>query len=415
MPETEARSHAARIEHAVIDLVENVEASLGKTLFDYQRAAVGSAVTDVRVSPKHLLFYKTGAGKSLTALGMLHVWNIRDAVVITPPATFGQWYQAAMQLGINIECMSHAKFRMKKTLLSRKVAVIADEFHQFGGHNGQGWKKLDRLALHLQAPLILASATPNYNDAERVYCIQHVLDPTSVRGGYLEFLYQHCNTRQNPFGIEPLVDDDRPFRMYPDAAAYLAALPYVHYLADDLVYQIVDVPVPALVPVELETFGLNRRAEKMIASQIEERHARVNLALVDDCGKVRQNIYEIFTDLARDTETPVLVFAAHATVADALGARLHENQVKHAVVTGDTPTKKKAAIIEAFKAGEYDVLVGTATLATGTDGLDKMCDHLVILDDTDDDALRRQLVGRIMPRGADTDATKKVVHRLVRQ
>jgi superfamily II DNA or RNA helicase len=395
--------------------VENVEASLGKTLFDYQRAALESAVSDVRVSPRHLLFYKTGAGKSLTALGMLHVWNIRDAVVITPPATFDQWYQAALQLGINIECMSHAKFRMKKTLLSRKVAVIADEFHQFGGHNGQGWKKLDRLALHLQAPLILASATPNYNDAERVYCIQHVLDPTSVRGGYLEFLYQHCNTRQNPFGMEPLVDDDQPFRSYPDAAAYLAALPYVHYLADDLVYAIVDVPVPAYVPAGFETFGLNGRAEKMIASQIEERHARINLALVDDYGKVRQNIYEIFTKLAQATDTPTLVFAVHATVADALGASLQLHGVKHAVVTGGTPAKKKAAYIDAFKDGVLDVLVGTASLATGTDGMDKMCDHLVIFDDTDDDALRRQLIGRIMPRGADTDASKKLVQRLVLQ
>jgi len=87
--------------------------------------------------------------------------------------------------------------------------------------------------------------------------------------------------------------------------------------------------------------------------------------------------------------------------------------VKHAVVTGSTPAKQKAAYISAFKDGVLDVLVGTASLATGTDGMDKMCDHLVILDDTDDDALRRQLIGRIMPRGADTDASNKIVHRLV--
>jgi hypothetical protein len=60
-----------------------------------------------------------------------------------------------------------------------------------------------------------------------------------------------------------------------------------------------------------------------------------------------------------------------------------------------------------------DVLVGTATLATGTDGLDKVCDTLIILDDTDDDSLRRQLVGRIMPRGTSTDASMKKVFRIV--
>jgi superfamily II DNA or RNA helicase len=86
--------------------------------------------------------------------------------------------------------------------------------------------------------------------------------------------------------------------------------------------------------------------------------------------------------------------------------------VNHGIVTGQTPKKTKELIIQEFRDGEYDVLVGTASLATGTDGLDKMCDWLVILDDTDDDALRRQLIGRIMPRGSDTDASKKQVYRL---
>ena len=83
--------------------------------------------------------------------------------------------------------------------------MIADEFHLFGGQKGMGWKKMDSLARHLQAPLVLASATPNYNDAERCYCIQHVLDPLSCRGGYLQFIYQNCETEQNPFGMEPKV------------------------------------------------------------------------------------------------------------------------------------------------------------------------------------------------------------------
>ena len=67
----------------------------------------------------------------------------------------------------------------------------------------------------------------------------------------------------------------------------------------------------------------------------------------------------------------------------------------------------------AFLDGVLDVLVGTASLATGTDGLDKVCNQLIILDDTDDDSLRRQLIGRIMPRGEGGDASVKQVHRLV--
>jgi hypothetical protein len=259
------------------------------------------------------------------------------------------------------------------------------------------------------------SATPNYNDAERVYCIQHVLDRHSCKGGYLEFLYRECNTKQNPFGQEPLVDEDQPFRHHADAAAYLAALPGVDYLPDDLVYTIQDLPVASHWPAEAETFGLNERAGRIIASQMEERHARINLGLVDDSGRLRSDVYDLLSTIAGMATTPMLVFANHSTVAEALDRSLYDHDVKSCTVTGSTPAKKKADRIEAFKSGVLDVLVGTATLATGTDGIDKMCDWLVILDDTDDDALRRQLVGRIMPRGLDTDASGKHVYRVVLQ
>lgn len=390
--------------------VEALAIKAGVEFFDYQVQALARAQADISGRQRRCLYYKTGAGKSLTALAMLLLWGHDRAVVITPPATVPQWQQLGQRLGMTLTCMSHAKFRMKDTKLSRTTAVVADEMHLFGGHDGLGWKKLDRLAASLDAPLVLASATPNYNDADRVYCIQHVLDPHSVRGGFLAFVYAHCETRQNPFGAMPEVTG---FKRFPDAAAYLASLPGVEYLPDDLVYQITDVPVVTVATPELDTYGLNIRSSRIVASQIEERHVRVNLALVDDYGKVRDHIYEIFTSLVESTDTPTLVFANHASVAEALGASLREHNVVHAVVTGASPAKHKTAAIQDFTANRLDVLVGTATLATGTDGMDKMCDHLVILDDTDDDALRRQLIGRIMPRGADTDASKKLVHRLV--
>jgi hypothetical protein len=322
----------------------------------------------------------------------------------------------ASKLDLKVECMSHAKFRQKGTKLSRLIPVIADEFHLFGGHGGQGWKKLDGLAKGLQAPIILASATPNYNDAERVYCIQHILDPHSCKGGYLEFLYRHCNTEQNPFGQEPLVDKDQPFRNYVGAPEYLAALPNVYYLPDDLVYQIQDIAVPVMAPVEFYTYGLNERRGRIIASGIEEKHAIVDLSLVGDNGQLWPHIYGELGRLIGNTNTPVLVFAAHKTVAQAFAKSMHMAGVKsYSLITGDTPLKAKAAIIKGFNEGGYEVLVGTASLATGTDGMDKVCDTLIILDDTEDDAQRRQLIGRIMPRGQDTDASKKNVYRLVLQ
>ncbi len=385
---------------------------LGITFTDFQVEALEYAEKFL-ADPTKLrtcLYYKTGAGKSITALVQVALLGFTEAIVITPPSTFPQWEALGRKLGVNVTCMSHAKFRQKDTKLSRTVPVIADEMHLFGGHKGQGWKKLDTLAAHLQAPLVLASATPNYNDAERVYCIQHVLNPGSCRGGYIEFLYRECDTEANPFAREPKV---LGFRNYPDAAAYLAALPGVLYLPDDLVWSITDHPIPLRVPRELYVYGLNERAGRIIASQIEERHALVNLSLITDTGLLDQQAYDTVMSLVGQTEKPSLVFAAHSTVAEALAATLRRNGVAHDIVTGGTTGRAKADVVARFNAGKLKVLIGTATLATGTDGMDKVCDQLIILDDTDDDSMRRQLVGRIMPRGLGGDASTKSVHRLL--
>lgn len=390
-------------------MIQEIAAAAGVRFFDYQRDALAEAQSQIGTVPRLCLYFKTGAGKSLTALACMKVWDVDDVLVIAPPSTKAAWEEQARKLGIAIEVMSHAKFRMKGTQLSRSRAIIADEFHLFGGHKGQGWKKMDRLAASLQAPLVLASATPNYNDADRVYCIQHVLSPETCRGGYLEFVYRHCRTSQNPFGREPIVEG---FLNFDSAAEYLSSLPKVCYVPDDLEYEIYDMRIDVDIPDELETFMYNRRRHKMVASIIELSHAKVDHALIADDGRLNPDVYEELAYLAGQAPTPVLVYANHSTVAEALAKSLVDNDVQFGLVTGKTSTKAKAAEIARFNRGELDLLVGTASLATGTDGMDKVCDALIILDDTDDDSLRRQLVGRIMPRGEGGDPSKKHVWRL---
>lgn len=381
----------------------------GLTWFDYQVEVLTAEEATPYASLRACLYYRTGAGKSLTALALVAQAGSGAAVVIAPPSTHDTWVEAGQRLGVEVTAMSHAKFRQKATKLSKHTAVIADEFHQFGGHGGQGWKKLDRLAMGLQAPLILASATPNYNDAERVYCIQHVLDPHSCKGGYLEFVYAQCETEQNPFGMTPKVTG---FKNFADAAEYLQSLPHVYYVPDEVVYTINDIPLHIPVPPEFDLFGVDRRRQRILASQIEERHARVNHQLTLANGNIHPAVLRAILQEVAPSEN-ALIYATHATVAEALSKTLSDMRLNHALVTGKYTTRDKARIIQDFREGVFPWLVGTASLGTGTDGLDKVCDTLVIVDDTDDDAARRQLIGRIMPRGAAADASMKRVHRLL--
>jgi hypothetical protein len=370
-------------------------------LFDYQETFI-EAIEQIPDPVRACLYYRTGAGKSLTAVLGLLTLGCTEALVICPPSTFNQWETVGLQHGLVVRTMSHAKFRMRSTKLDRDVPVIADEFHMFGGQQGMGWRKLDALARGLRAPMLLLSATPNYNDAERVYCVQHILSPHVTKGGYLQFLYENCITQQNPFSQTPEVTG---FKDYPDACAFLAGLSKVFHVADEAVIDLVDLPYRVDLPPEMVRYGLDVRRGRIFSSQMERRHVERVHGLIGDDGDLRPEPLRLLLPLL---DVGVLVFSSHATVARALSTTLQRLEVEHQLMTGSSTHREKKEKLAAFLApGGRKVLVGTSTLATGTDGLDRVCDRLVILDDTDDDALRRQLLGRILPRGATVVSDKE--------
>lgn len=381
-------------------------------LHDYQRASVANAerMGQTHKQPRMCLYYRTGAGKTRTALACVKVMGHDTAVIVAPPTTHKHWADTARDLGFTtVTVMSHAKFRQRETKVSRTVPVVVDEFHMLGGFKAAGFKKLEKIAGSLQAPIIICSATPNYNDVERCYCIQRITDRRTTEGGYLSFIYRHCGTEVNPFGHIPRVTG---FLHYPDAAAFLADLPNVEYIEDDLVYDIEDMPLDLPIPAELVTLGIDRRRKRMVGSIIERKHTVTDHMLVTDGNFLVDEVGTVLTQVVQDSPTPVLVFAVHTAVAHAAARSMDACGYTAQVVDGKMSKVTKNQVIEDFKAGHLRVLVGTQTLATGTDGLDKVCDTLVILDDTEDGSMRRQLIGRIMPRGHATTVTHS--NRVVR-
>lgn len=392
---------------------EKIEQLLGKALFDHQRAALDFWESDRPHRDRLCLYYKTGSGKTLTSL--LCMWaRVRGqetVLVVAPPSTHMSWAAAAAVLGMEVECVSHAKFRQQAFKVQRTTPIIIDEFHMLGGYQAQGWKKLERISRGLQAPLIICSATPNYNDVERCYCVQKIVDPDSTRGGYLEFLYQHCETRQSPFSMTPEVVG---FRSQQSAAEFLAAMRNVLHVPDDVDYTVQDVPLPRQMSLEFDEYGLSPFGQRLMASQIEARHTERRFNLVDANDQFRQSVYDELSRLVGDLPpTKVLMFCNSSRIAEALYQCLCSNGVPAGIITGKDSKKVKEKELHRFIHGDVEVLVGTASIATGTDGIDKVSDLLILVDDTDDESLRRQIIGRILPRGADTDASKKVIYRLI--
>lgn len=400
----------------MVAVSEVVAYSIGSVaLHDFQRASVqrAEAMGKTHKQPRMCLYYKTGAGKTRTALAAVFVMGFSEVLVVAPPTTHQHWEDTARDMGYTgqVQVMSHAKFRQRETKLSRTMPVIVDEFHMLGGYKAAGFKKLEKIAGSLQAPVIICSATPNYNDVERCYCIQRITDRRATEGGYLSFIYRHCGTEVNPFGHVPKVTG---FLHYPDAAAFLADLPNVEYIEDDLVYDVEDVEMQLPIPSELSIYGVDRRRERMVGSIIERKHTEIDHMLVTEKKFLADPVAEVLIQSIKDSPTPVLVFAMHKAVAHAAVNTLINANYVALSVDGQMTKAAKNEAIEDFKLGRMNALVGTQTLATGTDGLDKMCDTLVIIDDTEDNAMRRQLIGRIMPRGeATTTAHTNRVLRIV--
>ena len=391
---------------------EKIEQLLGKGLFDHQRAALDFWESDRPHRDRLCLYYKTGSGKTLTSL--LCMWaRVQDQdpiLVVAPPSTHMSWAAAAAVLGIEVECVSHAKFRQQAFKVQRTRPIIIDEFHMLGGYQAQGWKKLERIARGLQAPLIICSATPNYNDVERCYCVQKIVDPDSARGGYIEFLYQHCETRQSMFSMTP---DVIGFRSQQSAAEFLAAMRNVLHVPDDVDYTVQDVPLPRQMSLAFDEYGLSPFDLRLMASQIEARHTERRFNLIGTDDQFRQSAYHVLADLVGNLPpTKVLMFCNSSRIAQALHQCLCSYGVPAGIITGKDTKKAKEAELHRFISGDMEVLVGTASIATGTDGIDKVSDLLLLVDDTDDESLRRQIIGRILPRGTDTDASKKVIYRL---
>ncbi len=62
---------------------------------------------------------------------------------------------------------------------------------------------------------------------------------------------------------------------------------------------------------------------------------------------------------------PVVVFLEHQPVLQALRKKLRKQRIRHVVIEGKTPGKKRQEAVDAFQANEYPVLLGTKAAKEG--------------------------------------------------
>lgn len=349
-----------------------------------------------------LLLFPTGEGKSKTSLAQIASRGHDEIYVVAPPKTHPAWQKDANILGVHVELMSHKAFRERKNF-SRKPFII-DEVHMLGARTGDGFKRLRRMVDKMPA-LILCSATPNYNKPERAYCLDVIGEKNPI-ASYERWMNTHCTTEPNRFAYYPTVTG---FKEYDSAIDFLVARPWVAYVEDTATWTAAELKLPSPDLANFEKLNFSKRHHRLMNSDMEKRHKRVDLELIDDDGFIRPEVMAaVEKELAKYPERKKwLVFCMHKTVANALF-----NSVESAeLIDGDTRTDNVDHIIQSFsRADGPDWLIGTTAMATGVDGIDKVCTSMLILDDIDGDhAKRRQLIGRILPRGTADKRERLVI------
>ncbi|QKY80363.1 DNA helicase [Microbacterium phage Pabst] len=348
-----------------------------------------------------LLLFPTGEGKSKTSLAQIASRGFDEIYVVAPPKTHPAWKRDAAILGVHVELMSHKAFRERKNFL-RKPFII-DEVHMLGSRTGDGWKRLQRMHQAMPA-LIMCSATPNYNKPERAFCLTTIGDEHPI-ANYERWMYANCTTEPNRFGYYPIVTG---FKDYDDAIQYLIDRPWVAYVEDTATWTAKELRLPTPNLLNFEKLNFSKRHHRLMNSDMEKRHKRVDLRFINDDGRIRSEVMDAIQDeLNKYPErTKWLIFCMHKTVAKALYASAAINT--H-LIDGDTKTTDVDPIINDFVQAEEGWLIGTTALATGVDGIDKVCTSMLILDDIDgDNSKRRQLIGRILPRG-NADKRERLV------
>ena len=368
-----------------------------------------------RVDNRMLLFYPTGTGKTKTSLALMAEAGYSKAIVIAPPGTHTGWQADAKTLGVELVPMSVQKFRMKDTKLPKDTPIIVDEFHQTGKHGGPAFKKLERMARFFPG-IILASATPEYNDADRVYCAAKIIEPEKHMGGYLAWVQRNCHTSPNPFAITPYIDGLIGYEGEDAAAQWLVDQGWCAYIEDTAEWDSQErVILSHWDPTHFTNLGYDATQHRIMASDMEARHREKYLLRVKENGLIRPEIIEGMSDLFHDGK-PWLIFCHHETIATALANTFKVGLETH-LITGKQSEKEVEQNKQAFlkSTNPYRVLIGTTALATGVDGIDKVCDRLLIFDDIEGDhSLRRQLIGRVLPRGTyqrDTTVVTAIVTR----
>ena len=409
------------------------------------------AIQEILATKRHLCRAERGAGKSLIGVEAVLRSGAGVTLCVAPLNTRSGWENTfARQSGgesvfhfidstkagkaafeqlaegvKGIYFMGWARFRMYSWKDIPIDFIIYDEVHA-GSNRKTGTHKAMKSALHAPYHLGL-SATLSGNKVEGQWAIQHCFWPDKeITPAYWSWVTRFLNTTLDPYQGKKINGERVPgtvWAVLPSKSAFASP-----FQAEPIIYNIeVDLlPAQRKVYDRFEKEAVAWLGERPLVADLPAIHLlrlrQICLAVpsIRDVWKTIDGVEELveevyFEDDAKSTKAdavievlsdiyvvkpePVLIFTHSRKFATLLAKRLQAKGYNARQFIGGMSREEREWKLEAFGT-EYDILVATvASIGTGTDGLQDVCNIEFWVSLDDNRLLNKQALGRLSRPG----------------
>lgn len=398
-----------------------------------------------------LLHGEVGVGKTLVGVEGLNTINKPVNLVVAPLHTRSGWYRTLKtQLG---HVLRHVHRKNKKGKQAETDILNGVPGYYFVGRElfrSIDWSRNKVDAIIIDECQILSnrksktfeaskkfkstkykmamSATPFGNNFQGAWSVSRFLFPDDVDTSFWRFVSEWCSTEYSPYAYKKITGEKNP-------GSYVEWLPSYIYLASP--YK--DKPVTKLIDVDLTPTQLKmyKALEEEAIAWYDDKPSFVDLPgtlymrlmqstlavpkiekWVDADGvehstasfpeNTRSTKTEILLDLLKDIpeEEPLLIYTHSKIFAEYLNNKLTKAKYKSKVFDSSYTQE----LIDSL-GDDYRILIATqASIAEGTDGLQKKARYEVWLSFSDNRIHNQQCAGRLSRQGQ----TRQVIRYIIR-
>lgn len=154
--------------------------------------------------------------------------------------------------------------------------------------------------------------------------------------------------------------------------------------------------------------GVTRSTPRCDGESLKDELVRYNNSDVD---KIERIFVNDKMDLVRDELKPhTIIYTNFVTsIVSKIKKKLNEFGLSYGEYTGKEDANERASIKEDFISGKIDILIASSPLSTGVDGLQKICNNIIIISLPWTNAEYTQLIGRINRQGSSFDNVNIII------